>query len=931
MRGSPRGLCVLIASFFLLAAGMAEAGVVLYVSGSTTTPCPGAGGVALGDVTVAVNGAGVIADGTYLTVSISPAVLSSTPIARGPLAAKGGVILVNSGNVQFTFTGTGTGFTTVSVGDYLTFGSMAGTAPSYDTTIWASVSASDGTIGFATATATIASVSAANCIATGHLLPSVGSLSFGGPPRSAIPAQSFTITNSGRPGQNLYPAVSAVYPAGSVATAWLIPAAGAESAGVTTVTVSINITGLAEGDYTGMVRIDSAYADNSPQFVTVALKIGKPGRIDLSTTSMTFVTSPGKNPPPQNLIVKNGGTGVLAPDAAAMTVSGGAWLFVVTPVDPEEDPAVFLVTVFNTSLAMGTYRGQITITSNNAFNSPQTVSVTLIVKNPTPTIALSPQSLTFQSDQGTSPAAKTVNITNSDTGDLAWQAQATAYGGGNWLSVSPASGNAPSTVNVTVNSAGLPAGIYTGTIAITSSSADVTNSPQTVSVTLTVTAVTPAVAVTVSSLSFTADVGGTPLAQSFTVNNAGTGGLSWTASVSTSSGGNWLSITPTSGAAGTSVQVTVNSAALAAGAYSGTITITSSSPGITNPTLTIPVSLLVRSTTPTIAVTPASLTFSATPGGAAPPAQTVSLVNAGAGVLNWTATVTTASSGNWLIVSPLSGAAPSTLTVSIDNSRLGVGKLTGSILLKAIGAADVTIQVEFTTGTPKIDPNGIVNAAHLNSAGVAPGGLISIFGSNLASAARPAPPIPYLPDELGGTSVKVGTFKARLLYVSPTQINAQAPVELTDQTTPVKVSVGGLETDAVTMKVLPYDPGLFTFDGVPAGPAAALKADYTAVSSASPAQKGTVIMLFGTGFGPVSPSVGSGQPGKDSLNLTVQTPAVLFGDRPGKVLYSGLAPGLVGVYQVNVEVPADAPTGDSVPIIVGIGGRGTNTAKISIR
>jgi uncharacterized protein (TIGR03437 family) len=592
---------------------------------------------------------------------------------------------------------------------------------------------------------------------------------------------------------------------------------------------------------------------------------------------------------------------------------------------------VFQVTVQSAGLAMGIYRGQITVTSTNAFNSPQMVAVTLTVKSPTPTIALSPRVLAFQSDQGTSPAAQTLSITNSDTGDLAWQAEATTTSGGNWLSVSPASGNAPSTVNVRVNSTGLQAGVYTGIITISCFSGDVTNSPQTAGVTLTVSAVTPAIGVTASSLSFTTDVGGNPPAQGFTVSNAGSGGLSWTASVSTSSGGNWFSIAPASGASGTSVQVTVNSAALAAGAYSGTITITSSSPGIANPTLTIAVSLLVRSTVPTIAVTPASLTFSAPPGGAAPPAQTVSLMNAGAGVLNWTATVTTASSGNWLVVTPLGGAAPSTLTVSIDNSQLGLGRFTGSILLKAIGAADVTIPVEFTTGTPKIDPNGIVNAAHLASAGVSPGGLITIFGSSLASAAKLAPPIPYLPDEIGGTSVKIGTFKARLLYVSPTRINAQAPVELTDQTTQVKVSTGGLDTDAVTMKVLPYDPGLFTFDGVPAGPAAALKADYSAVSAASPALRGSVIMLFGTGFGPVSPSVGSGQPGQDSQNLTVQTPLVLFGDRPGKVLYSGLAPGLVGVYQVNVEVPADAPTGDSVSIIVGIGGRGTNTARMSIR
>jgi len=929
MRGCPRFLCLFIVSILLLFAGVAQAAVVLYVGGSTTTPCPNAGAAALGDVTVSVSAMGVIADGTYLTITVNPGILTGTPIARGPLAAKGGVILRDSGNFLFTFS-SGTGSTTVLTGDYVTFGNLTGNAPGYDTTVMASVSASDPTISFTNPTVVIASVSAANCPTSGHMLTSVSLLTFGGPPRSSIPSQSFTITNSARPGQNIFPAVSAVYPAGAP-SAWLIPVLGLETGGVTTVTVAVDITGLTEGTYTGNVRIDSAYVDNSLLFLPVTLKLGKPGRIDLSTTSMSFVASPGKNPPPQNLIVKNGGTGILAPDAGATTIGGPPWLFVVSPENPADDPAVFQVTVLSTSLAMGTYTGQIAITSDTAFNSPQTVTITLTVKNPTPTIALSPRVLSFQSDQGVSPVAQTLNITNSDTGDLAWQAQATTASGSNWLSVSPASGNAPSTLNVRVSSATLPAGIYDGTITITSYTGDVTNSPQTARVTLTVSAVTPAIGVTASSLSFTTDVGGNPPAQSFTVSNAGTGGLSWTASVSTATGGNWLAIAPASGASGTSVQVTVSSAALAVGAYSGTITITSSSPGISNSTVTIPVSLLVRSTVPTIAVTPASLTFSAPPGGAAPPAQTVSLVNAGASVLNWTATVTTASGGNWLMVTPLAGAAPSTLTVSIDNSRLGLGRFTGSILLQAIGAADVTIPVEFTTGTPKIDSNGIVNAAHLAGVGVSPGGLISIFGSNLASAARPAPPIPYLPDELGGTSVKVGTFKARLLYVSPTQINAQVPVELTDQTTPVKVSVGGLETDAVTMKVLPYDPGLFTFDGVPAGPAAALKADYTAVSSASPAQKGTVIMLFGTGFGPVSPSVGSGQPGKDSLNLTVQTPAVLFGDRPGKVLYSGLAPGLVGVYQVNVEVPADAPTGDSVPIIVGIGGRGTNTAKISIR
>jgi uncharacterized protein (TIGR03437 family) len=793
----------------------------------------------------------------------------------------------------------------------------------------ASVSASDLTITFSNAAVVIASVNAANCATMGHMLTSLSSLSFGGAPSSSIAPQSFTISNSARPGQNIFPAVSSVYPAGAP-SAWLTAAVGVETAGVTVVTVAVSTGGLTEGDYSANIRIDSAYVDNSPLFLPVALKIGKPGRIDLSTTVMTFVAAPGRNPAPQNLIVRNGGTGVLAPDAGATTIGGPPWLFVVIPENPEEEPAVFQVTVQSAGLAMGVYRGQITVTSNNAFNSPQVVAVTLTVKSPTPTIALSPSVLAFQSDQGASPAAQTVSITNSDTGDLAWEAEATTGSGGNWLSVSPVSGNAPSTLNVRASSAGLPAGVYTGTITITSYAAEITNSPQTVRVTFTVSSATPAIGVAISSLSFATDAGGNPPAQSFTVSNAGTGSLSWTASVSTASGGNWLAITPASGASGTSVQVTVISAALAVGAYSGTITITSSSPGIANPTVTIPVSLLVRSTTPLMAVTPASLSFSATPGGAAPPAQTVSLINAGAGVLNWAATVTTVSGGNWLIVSPLSGIAPSTLTVSVDTSRLGAGKFAGSITLKASGAPDVAIPVQYSTGPPEITPNGVVNAAHLVSAGLSPGGLISIFGSNLASAAKPILPIPWLPDEVDGTSVKIGTFKAKLLYVSPRQINAQVPVELTSDSAQVKVVVNNLETDAVILTVLTYDPGLFTTDGSPAGLVAALNPDLTPVTVASPAKRGSAITLFGTGWGPVSPAVASGQFAGATVQ-TVQKPDVQLSGWSIPVVYSGLAPGFVGVYMVQVQIPADAPTGDAVPIVLGIGGRGTNCAKIPIR
>ena len=939
MRGLPRLWFVLVACLLFWFAVPARAQVALSVTGTTTTPCITGGTAALGNVIVLVNQAGVITSGTYFYITVSPAILVGTPVAGGVMASYGSLAWVSSGALQFTFSTS----VPVSAGNTLTISGLTGLI-SYAGVVTASISVSDPSIVLlGTGTQTIAYVSAV-CGAFGHIAPSVTSLTFGGPVLGIIPPQTFTVTNSTYSGQNLNIYVSPVYPVGTP-YAWMYPVAGVETGGVTTVTVYVEATYLPQGDYTGQVRIDSSYADNSPQYVNVSLKIGKPGRIDLSAAStvpcttaqsdcvlcMAFVGAPGRNPPSQNLTVKNGGTGgVLAPNAAAMSVGGG-WLFAVPPADPLDEPAVFQVMVRSTNLPMGTYTGKVIVTSDNAYNSPQPVGVTLTVKNPTPTIALSPQSMTFQADQGTSPAAQTLTISNSDTGDLAWDAQATTSGGGgNWLSVSPASGNAPSTASVKVNLAGVLPGTYTGTITIASSSESVTNSGLTVSVTLTVASVTPIIGVTASSLSFAADAGSNPLAQSFTVNNTGSGSLTWTASFSTSSGGNWLSITPTSGSSGTNLQVTVTSATLAVGAYSGTITITSSSLGISTPTVTIPVSLLVRSITPFMAVTPASLSFSSTPGGAAPPAQTVSLVNTGGGVLNWTATVTTTSGGTWLIVSPLSGVAPSTLTVSIDTSRVGAGKFTGSITLKASGAPDVTIPVEYSTGTPKINPNGVVNAAHLASAGLSPGGLITIFGSNLANAPKPALPIPYLPDELGGTSVQIGTFKAKLLYVSPTQINAQVPVELTSDSAQVKVLVNNLETDAVTLKVLPYDPGLFTADGDPAGLVAGLNPNLTPITVASPAKRGTIIMLFGTGWGPVIPAVTSGQFAGTSV-ATVQKAEVQLSGWSIPVIYSGLSPGFVGVYMVQFQIPADAPTGDAVPVVLGIGGRGTNYAKIAIR
>jgi len=113
--------------------------------------------------------------------------------------------------------------------------------------------------------------------------------------------------------------------------------------------------------------------------------------------------------------------------------------------------------------------------------------VTYVTTPPTPvspTIALSPASLAFVTDQGSNPPSQNVNVTNTGSGTLAIAASATTTAGGNWLVVSPTSGAAPTTLQVSVNSANLAAGTYSGTITVASTSLGVTNSPQVVSVSL---------------------------------------------------------------------------------------------------------------------------------------------------------------------------------------------------------------------------------------------------------------------------------------------------------------------------------------------------------------------------------------------------------------------------------------------------------------
>ena len=247
------------------------------------------------------------------------------------------------------------------------------------------------------------------------------------------------------------------------------------------------------------------------------------------------------------------------------------------------------------TLAPGTYfvgaiaDDLLQVTESNETNNSRAATNTTVLSGVTlpvaPAIGLSPTSFSFTGQQGgANPAGQSLSISNSGGGTLGW----TAATNQSWLTVSSASGTAPSTVTVSVNTAGLAAGSYSGTVTVSAPGAS--NTPQTVAVSLTVTSIPPVIGLSAASFNFTGQQGGAnPAGQSLSISNSGGGTLGWTAATNQS----WLTVSSASGTAPSTVTVSVNTAGLAAGSYSGTVTV--SAPGASNTPQTVAVSLTVTS------------------------------------------------------------------------------------------------------------------------------------------------------------------------------------------------------------------------------------------------------------------------------------------------------------------------------------------------
>jgi uncharacterized protein (TIGR03437 family) len=203
---------------------------------------------------------------------------------------------------------------------------------------------------------------------------------------------------------------------------------------------------------------------------------------------------------------------------------------------------------------------------------------------------------------------------------------------------------------------------------------------------------------------------------------------------------------------------------------------------------------------------------------------------------------------------------------------------------------------------------------------IAPGTWIEIYGSNLAKTTRSWQSSDFVagvaPTSMDGVSVTVGGRPAFVSYVSPSQVNVQVPFGIAPGNVPVVVSSEGQRSLPVAVPVATLKPGLLAL------PPESTSSPQEAITlPASPVKAGDTITFFAIGCGPVTPDTPAGRIA-EGLPVLQSTVEVNFGGTPGKVTWAGLSPGSVGLYQINVEVPADiVPSGLdllSVPVTIRI-------------
>lgn len=691
--------------------------------------------------------------------------------------------------------------------------------------------------------------------------------------------------------------------------------------------ISINPSGLLAGTYTGYVTFATP---NGSANVNVTLHVTSTPVLYGSPTSINTTVSAGSMPTASIFVNTSDGSSFNYLSASASSDQG--WLTI------QNTGPNYAVLLFNPgNLANGVYTGSVTIATDTINNPPLTVPVVMTVIGSTVTggsLTFSSSSLTLSAQPNGGTASTNLTVT-PPSGASYTATVGTSTCGTNWLSISPFGGtyNTAQTFTVSANPTGLASGTTcNGSLTFTSNGI-----AQNVGVTFVVsnTASGGSVTATPNSLSFNFQSGGsTPQAQVVQITSAsGSSPVNFTVSTTTQNGVSWLSTNFSSSATPANLQVSVTPGTLQPGSYTGSVVIT---PTGGSP-VTVPVTFTVQGL-PTVTTSVTSLPLSYTSGGTAPTGTIA--VTGSAASLAFTATAASSSCGSWLTVTPTSGntgTGGTSVQVGINPSVLNsltAGTCNGTVTIAGTSGAggSTTVNVSLTVTAPLPTITALVNAASFASGPVAPGEIVTIGGS----AMGPATPAYLTTDQaganvlttLGGVQVLFSGIPAPLIYVSPTQINAVVPYGVAGVLSPfVQIKYLGQTSNAFPLSSSTTAPGIFTQNAQGTGPGAILNSNGSVNTPNNPAAKGSTVVIYMTGEGQTSPNGVTGKvtcpPNTACTVSQIPVPllpvAITIGGQPASYNFAGEAPGFIsGFLQVNVQIPANAPSGN-LPVVVSIG------------
>ena len=468
---------------------------------------------------------------------------------------------------------------------------------------------------------------------------------------------------------------------------WLVVSPTGQVATPSLITISVNPAGLASGfTYQGNIQISTFGASTNPVInIPISLLVSNSPVLVVNPASLSFTAPVGGGAASQNLQLSSSSASLNYTVSSSVTSpAGSTWLQVPTQVGTTPGVVNVPVNLQTVPAVPGSYTGSITVTAPSAGNSPVTVPVNLTI-TPGATLQLSPASLFFAYQVGQAqPPSQGVTVT-SNSGQTNYTIGTQTNSGQPWLNVSGSNGTTPGNFAVSVNSTGLTAGTYDGSVNITS-----TGSPQTIPVRLIVSN-TALLVVSPGSLTFSAAQGSLSSSfQNVAVTSTDGSPISFNIAASTSTGANWLLASTSTGTTASNLTFSANPNGLAIGSYTGTITITATTPNVADSPQTIPVTLNITPTA-TLTASSTSLSFAQASNGGAPASQILTVSTSAGAPITFAANVTLFQGLNWLTVSPTSATTPATLTVTANGTGLSPGIYNGQIALSSSGASNAVV------------------------------------------------------------------------------------------------------------------------------------------------------------------------------------------------------------------------------------------------